>query len=150
MSIKLDELDKKILNILQNNADLGYSELAKMLNVSPSTIYLRIKKLKDLGIIKRIIALVDYTKLGYEIIAYVFVKADPQKYNQVLSKIVNIQEVIEVHDVTGAYYCIAKVIAKNTSDLARILDIIGSIEGVIATETCIVMRVVKEYQGIPL
>ena len=55
----IDDLDKKILNILQKNADLTYAEIAKEVNVSPSTVHLRVKRLKELGYIKSIIAVVD-------------------------------------------------------------------------------------------
>ncbi|MFN3268719.1 MAG: Lrp/AsnC family transcriptional regulator, partial [Zestosphaera sp.] len=53
---EIDELDKKLLNILQENADLTYSEIGKILGVSPSTVYMRLRKLKEKGLIKRIIA----------------------------------------------------------------------------------------------
>lgn len=140
----IDDLDKKILNILQENADLTYAEIAKKVNVSPSTVHLRVKRLKELGYIKSIIAVVDPIRLGFNIRAYVFIKTDPKKHNEALGKISKIKEVVELYDITGEYSAIAKIYATDNEGLARILDILGQIEGVLSTSTSLVMRPIKE------
>jgi len=146
----IDDLDKKILNILQKNADLTYAEIAKEVNVSPSTVHLRVKRLKELGYIKSIIAVVDPGKLGLNIRAYVFIKTDPKKHNEALEKIAKIKEVVELYDITGEYSAIAKVYATDNEGLARILDTLGQIEGVLSTSTSLVMRAIKELPTVQL
>jgi len=146
----IDDLDRKILNILQDNADLTYAEIAKMLNVSPSTIHLRIKRLKEHGYIKSIIAIVDRTRLGYNIMAFIFVKTDPKKHNQALEHIAKIKEIVELHDITGEYSAVAKAFAIDNEHLAKILDVIGQIDGVLSTSTSLVMRSIKELPLIKL
>jgi len=146
----IDDLDKRILNILQKNADLTYAEIAKEVDVSPSTIHLRVKRLKELGYIKSIIAIIDPAKLGFNIRAYVFIKTDPKKHNEALEKISKIKEVVELYDITGEYSAVAKVYATDNEGLARILDILGQIEGVLSTSTSLVMRSIKELPIIHL
>lgn len=146
----IDDLDRKILNILQENADLTYAEIAKMVNVSPSTIHLRIKRLKEHGYIRSIIAIVDPSKIGYNIIAYVFIKTDPKKHNESLEKIAKIREVVELYDITGEYSALAKVYAVDNEGLAKILDVIGQIDGVLSTSTSLIIRSIKELPKITL
>ncbi|RLG71909.1 MAG: AsnC family transcriptional regulator [Thermoprotei archaeon] len=146
----IDDLDKKILNILQKNADLTYAEIAKEVNVSPSTVHLRVKRLKELGYIKSIIAVVDPGKLGLNIRAYVFIKTDPKKHNEALEKIAKMKEVVELYDITGEYSAVAKVYATDNEGLAKILDTLGQIEGVLSTSTSLVMRAIKELPIVQL
>ncbi|OYT59370.1 MAG: AsnC family transcriptional regulator [Desulfurococcales archaeon ex4484_217_1] len=146
----IDDLDKKILNILQKNADLTYAEIAKEVNVSPSTVHLRVKRLKELGYIKFIVAVVDPRKLGLNIRAYVFIKTDPKKHNEALEKIAKMKEVVELYDITGEYSAVAKVYATDNEGLAKILDTLGQIEGVLSTSTSLVMRAIKELPIVQL
>ncbi|PLJ77098.1 Lrp/AsnC family transcriptional regulator [Infirmifilum sp. NZ] len=142
--VKLDHIDKKILEMLQDNAKTPYSQIASQLGISEATVHLRIRKLVNAGIIKRFQAVVDPEKVGKKVTAIIAVIAIPQKYNQVLKQLERMPEVYEIYDVTGEYSTILKVRVRNKEDLAKLIDEIGGIDGVESTKTMYVLRVIKE------
>ena len=68
---KLDDVDRKILDILIDNTRTPFTDIAKRLLISPGTVHVRVKKMEDLGIIKGSSLTLDYKMLGYNFIAYV-------------------------------------------------------------------------------
>jgi len=150
VSVKLDRIDKKLLEILQENAKTPYSKISEQLGVSEATVHLRIKKLLKLGVIKRFQAIVDPEKVGKRVLAIVAITATPQKYEKVLEELKKMPEIYEIYDVTGEYYTITKVRVSNRDELARVLDKIGSIDGVESTRTMYVLRVIKEEHRIKI
>jgi len=150
MTFKMDEIDKRILEKLQNDARVAFRKIAEELEVSESTIFVRVKKLQERGIIKRFMAEISPELVGKGLTAFILIKADPQKYPVVLETLKKIPDVYEIYDVTGNYYAIAKVRTGERGDLAKIIDQIGLIEGVTSTETAIVLRNIKEETRINL
>lgn len=144
VEVKLDHIDRKILEILQDNAKTPYSQIASQLGISEATVHLRIRKLVNAGVIKRFQAIVDPEKVGKKVTAIIAVVAIPQKYSQVLKQLEKMPEVCEIYDVTGEYSTVLKVRVKSREELARIIDEIGSIDGVESTKTMYVLRVIKE------
>ncbi|MCL7384984.1 MAG: Lrp/AsnC family transcriptional regulator [Thaumarchaeota archaeon] len=148
MKAGLDEKDLMILNILQENGRASYSEIAKKLGISEAAVYGRIKKLIKQGYIKKFQAVIDENKIGKMMTAFVAVKAQPHLYDKVLEALVSFPEVQEVHDVTGDYYCLLKLKVKDREALAKILDEIGKMDGVVSTETRVVLRTLKESPNV--
>ena len=150
MTYSLDRLDKEILEILQEDGRISYSKIAQMLNMSESTIHMRIKRLKELGILRGFYADIDMEKIGLKVLAFVQLKADPKKYEQVLNVLKEMKEVAEIYDVTGEYYALVKVVVPSNEDLAKVLDDIGKLDGVTDTYTMMVLRVIKEGKKVNL
>jgi len=146
----LDEKDLKILEILQDDGRASYSQISRILGMSEAAIYSRIQKLLKLGIIRRFQAILDPDKLGFTLTAFIAVTAHPAKYEDVLKALAEIPEIQEIHDVTGDYYCLVKLRARGKESLAKILDRIGSLDGVASTETRIVLRTIKEDYALPI
>ncbi len=150
MSSELDTKDVIILSMLQENGRVSYSEMARKLGVSEAAVYTRVQKLLKNGYIKRFQAVLNDEKLGYGLLAFISIRAQPSRYNEILKKLSGFDEIQEVHDVTGDYYCLLKVRTRSKDELAGLLDDIGRIEGVVSTETKVVLRTIKETQSIPL
>jgi Lrp/AsnC family transcriptional regulator for asnA, asnC and gidA len=150
MQYYLDDVDKKILSILQTDARTPFSRIAKMLNLSEATIHMRIRRMKEAGVIRGFYVDIDPDKIGMNVLAYVLIKADPKKYENVLKTIVEMKEVQEVYDVTGEYYSLIKVRVGDKEELARVLDKIGNLDGVTSTYTMFVLRTLKENKNILL
>jgi len=144
MSSEIDAIDKTILEMLQDNSRIAFRKIAKRLGVSEATVFMRVRKLLEKGIIKRFTALVSPELLGKGLIAFVLLNADPKKHQTVLETLSKIDDVYEVYDVTGTYYAIAKIRMENRDKLAKIIDEIGLIDGVTSTETALVLRCIKE------
>jgi len=144
LSLELDRVDKELLKILQENADLTYAELGRMLGISPSTVYMRVKRLKEKGVIKRIIAEVNSEILGYKLRSLIFLTVDVKKYNKVIEELSKLPQVKVIYDITGEWTFALEVLAKDHIELSDLLDRIGSIDGVQQTSTAVVLRVIKE------
>jgi len=144
LSAKIDSTDRTILNMLQDDARIAFKRIAEKIGVSEATVFVRVRKLREKGLIKRFTALVSPELLGKGLTAFVLINTDPKKLEDVLSTLSNMDDVYEVYDVTGTYYAIVKIRTKNRETLAEIIDQIGMIDGVTRTETAIVLRCVKE------
>ena len=148
--VDLDDTDKTILNRLQEDARISFKEIAKAVGTSEATIFVRVKKLQKSGVIKGFRAVVNPQSVGKQVAAFALVKAEPKSYPKMLAELKSIDEICEIHDVTGAYYSILKMRTSTSEQLAQILDRIGQIEGVAGTETVLVLRTIKEETSIKL
>ena len=70
--MKLDEIDHQILDMLIENTRTPFTDIAKKLLISAGTVHVRVKKMEDYGLIKGSSLILDYDKLGYTFIAYVY------------------------------------------------------------------------------
>jgi Lrp/AsnC family transcriptional regulator for asnA, asnC and gidA len=143
-TLELDDVDRHILNLLQDNARRSFKEIAEEVKVSEATVFVRVKKLMKNSVIKSYKAIVDPKQVGKGTLAFVMLKANPNVYTKVLPTLVNMDEIYEIFDVTGAYYAILKIRTNSTEELAAIIDKIGMIEGITGTETAVVLRSIKE------
>ena len=146
--MELDDVDRQILNLLQDNARRSFKEIAEEAKVSEATVFVRVKKLMKNSVIKSYKAIVDPKQVGKGTLAFVMLKANPNVYTKVLPTLVNMDEIYEIYDVTGAYYAILKIRTSSTEELATIIDKIGMIEGITGTETAMVLRSIKEETAI--
>jgi Lrp/AsnC family transcriptional regulator for asnA, asnC and gidA len=141
---ELDEVDKAILRKLQKDARVSFNEIAKEVGMSEATVFVRIKKLQKNGVIRAFRAIVNPGSVGKQVTAFALVRAEPKSYAKVLAELQNLDDVCEVYDVTGAYYSIIKMRTSTSEQLAKVLDKIGEIDGIVGTETVIALRTIKE------
>ncbi len=138
MSSKIDESDLKILDFLKKNARTPYTTIAKDLKVSEAAVRKRIEKLIRLGVIKRFT--IEY-ELENEVKAIVMVKSTPQiPTPEISKKLVKISGVETVYETTGDYDIIVVVRGINISSINKTIDEIRSIQGVIGTNSTIILR----------
>ena len=119
---KLDALDKKILELILNDARTPFLEVARACNVSGAAIHQRIQKLTNLGILKGSQYIVDPEKIGYETCAYIglYLK-DPERFDEVVAALHRIPEVVECHYTTGSFDMFIKIYAYNNHHLLNII-----------------------------
>jgi len=144
MSEGLDNIDRVILETLQDDARTALRKIAEKTGVSEATIFARVKKLQEKGVIKRFTALVSPELLGKSLTAFVLINTNPKSLQTVLASLQGMNDVYEAYDITGSFYAIAKIRASSREELAKLIDQIGLIDGVISTETAIVLRCIKE------
>jgi len=135
---------QKVLRELQRDARASFKAIAKEIGVSEATIFVRVKKLTEKGVLKGFKAVVDPRAVGKTLTAFILVRAQPKAYPAMLAALKKLEDIYEIYDVTGQYYSILKVRTGGTDELSKIIDEIGSVEGVAGTETMIVFRTVKE------
>ncbi len=155
----MDEKDRRILEILQKNCKLTTKELARMLNMPQTTVFVRIKKLEREGIIKSYRAILDAKKVGKPVTAFVLVSFSyriPEEkkilsQRQIAKKISLFPEVQEVHIIAGQWDMIVKVKAKSVEEVGKfVVERLRKIEGIEKTLTCIVFFTEKEDTAISL
>lgn len=118
----LDNLDKKILRMIAEDARVPFLEVARACNVSGAAIHQRIQKLNNLGVLKGSQYVIDPEKIGYETCAYVGLNLKhPESFDKVVKALKDIPEVVECHYTTGDYDMFIKIYARNNHHL---LDII--------------------------
>ena len=141
--IEIDDLDRQILAMLMQDSKQAYTSLAKRLFVSGGTIHVRMRKLEqELGIVKGARLEVDYSKLGYDISAFLGIYLEKSSlYDDVAEGLSKIPEVVEAHYTTGHYSIFVRIICRDTQHLREVLhDKIQKISGIQRTETFISLQ----------
>lgn len=135
---QLDQLDKKIMQLISEDARIPFLEVARLCNVSGAAIHQRIQKLTNVGVLKGSHFTIDPVKIGYTTCAYMglFLK-DPCNFEQAIEGLKKIPEVVECHLTTGSYDVFVKVYAKNNGHLLDILHEKLQPLGLSRTETTI-------------
>ena len=144
----MDELDDKILGILNEDARKSYREIARELNVSLTTVSNRIKKMEDEKIIERFIPLINQEKIGYDLTAVINVKISHGKLIEVQEKISKDKHVSYVYDITGEWDSLIIAHFKDRRDLNGFIKGVLSLENVEKTNTQIVLNIVKNEKRV--
>ena len=136
---KIDNLDRKILEIIMKNARIPSKDVALECNVSRAAIHQRIQRMIDLDVITGSGYHVDPKVLGFATCTYIGVKLERgSMYRTVVPELEKIPEVVECHFTTGPYTMLIKIYARDNQHLMELLnDKIQNIHGVTATETLI-------------
>ncbi|MBR6204419.1 MAG: Lrp/AsnC family transcriptional regulator [Candidatus Methanomethylophilaceae archaeon] len=137
-----DELDKRIIELLSTSSQGSYRQIAKTLDVHPSTLIQRIKNLESRGIVRGYRANIDYMKLGFEFMGVVNVSASDVVAVQ--EEIAGIPQVVSVFDVTGDSDCMAWIACVDREEFSSVVKRINSIEGVTRTNTSVIMDIKKD------
>jgi Lrp/AsnC family transcriptional regulator, regulator for asnA, asnC and gidA len=145
---ELDDTNKKILRALQKDARASFKQIANDIGVSEATVFVRVRKLQEKGVLQGFRALVDPKSVGKNLTAITLIRAQPRSLVGILDALKKFEDISEIYDVTGQYYSIVKIRTDTTQHLSKIIDEIGMIDGVAGTETVIVLRTVKEEFGV--
>ena len=152
--IKLDQIDRKVLEILQTNAKITNAQLSKEIGLSPAPTLERVKKLEQSGIIKSYHAQLEPEKVGLGVSTFVQIslvghrKAVTESF---VEKFRAIPEVIECHHITGTGDFLLRVISKDISTYQKLmLEKINEIEEVASTQTMVILSTFKESKVLPI
>jgi len=150
---KLDDIDLKILSIIQDNARAPISKLAKQVGLSPPSVHERISKLEERGVIVEYVAVLDAKKLGKSLTAFIGITLDRTccKDEDVINTLKMIPEVQEVHRIAGEEDLLLKMKIEDTSALEKMLiNEVTGIKGVAKTRTMIALSSPVERMKIKL
>jgi len=150
---KLDDIDLKILSIIQDDARAPISKLAKQVGLSPPSVHERISKLEERGVIAEYVAVLDAKKLGKSLTAFIGITLDRTccKDEDVINTLKMIPEVQEVHRIAGEEDLLLKMKTEDTSTLEKMLiNEVTGIKGVAKTRTMIALSSPMERMKINL
>lgn len=149
---QLDTIDLQLLKILSNNSNFTVKELAAQVNLSPSPVFERIKRLENNGYIKKYIALLDAEKLNYGFIVFCNVKLkihDKSIGHRFVEDILKINEVVECYNISGDYDFLLKVYAQNMKHYQDfVFNKLGSVDSIGSTHSTFVMSEIKNSYNI--
>jgi DNA-binding Lrp family transcriptional regulator len=129
-SAELDEIDIRILEMLQDNCNLKMTNIAKELSIAESTIRYRIDRMEKKGVITNYIALLNPRKVGLNITAIMLIKITPQYINSVSVELAKFKELRHLFRSTGVYDMISVVNARNIYHLNELMEKIKLVEGI--------------------
>ena len=143
----LDDIDIKLIRLLQQNARYSLKQLAQEVYLSSPAVSARIERLEKLGILTGYHASVDQQKLGYHITAFINLAMNPDQKPVFYPFISDCPNVIECNCVTGSYSMLIKVAYPSTQELDTF---IGQLQKFGNTKTQIVFSTAVEHRGIGL
>lgn len=142
----MDEIDKKIIKIMSENSRISNSEISKQVFLSIPAVGERIKKLEEKHIIEKYTIRTNRNKLGYKLLAIIFVNIDDtEKIKEFREKITVMEEVIECLHMAGEYDYLLKILVRDTEELEDFLsNKMKSIKGVGRSNTMISLSTLKD------
>jgi len=139
---EIDNVDLKILSLLQHNAKKPYTEVAKKAFVSSGTVHVRMNKLEKMGVVKGASLDLNLSALGYNVGSFLGVFLSKSSlYEKVAAQLTKIPEITSIHYTTGNYSMFVRIYAKSTDHLKDILhDKIQKVDGIERTETFVILE----------
>lgn len=150
----IDQVDKSILNLLQENCKYTIKELASKLNLTTTPIFERIKRLENDGYIKNYKAIIDRKKIGLSLI--IFCNVSLKNHETIMiskfeKEIINFSEVIECYHIAGMYDYLVKVMVKDMDEYQYfVAKKLASLENLGQVQSSFVMTEVKTMANLPV
>lgn len=151
---KIDKTDRKILKILQANGKITNAKLSEEIGLSPAPTLERVKKLENSGIIKSYHAELDSAMLGLGVNTFVQVSLKGHNKPNIetfLSKIRDIEEIIECHHITGSGDFILRIVAKDIASYQQLmLEKVSDIDIVDSLQSMVILSTFKNSKEVPV
>jgi len=144
----IDDLEKKIVRALNQNARKSCREIAKELGISVTAVINKMKKFEKLGVIKGYIPIVDAKYFKFELRAVIALRLSHQCVMGVQKRIAEDTRVISIYDITGEWDSIVIGLFRDTEDLDDFIKNLLSLEGIITSVTHIVLNIVKDEKRV--
>jgi len=153
-SVVLDEIDLRLLKMLQTNSSLTTKELAVKVNLSTTPVFERVKKLEKSGFIKSYVAVLDAEKLnkGLMVFCNITLKEHTREIgNQFVEDIVSLSEVVECYNISGDYDFLLKILVKDMKEYQNfVLNHLGSVKNIGSAQSTFVMGEIKNSHAVPI
>lgn len=148
---RIDDIDVRILELLQENGRIKRSRIAEEVGLSVPTVSDRMRKLTERGVLIGYSATLSPKRLHIDITAFVRVRIDgSDNYPKFVKAVAKMNEIQELHSITGEGSHILKIRTKNTTTLEALLSRLQALPGVVGTTTSIVLSTMKETGFLPI
>ncbi|WP_273727773.1 Lrp/AsnC family transcriptional regulator [Brucella gallinifaecis] len=152
--MKLDDIDRRILRVLQRNGRIANNDLAREVGLSPSPCLRRVRLLEEAGVIDRYVAVLNPAKIGKGLTFFVRIRLDQQDEEtlQTFAKaILNLPQVVECYFMLGDFDAMIRVVAADIEDYRRFQsEHLSRIKGVQSLKTDVPSQTVKQVSEIPV
>jgi len=145
----MDNLDIKILKLLQKNARITVSDIGSEINLSVPAVSERLKKLETSGIILQHTSIINPAYLKKDLTALMFISLERPRFTDRFVEFVKVEEeILECHYLAGDFDYMLKIMTENTGTLEALLNRIKSVQGVQKTRTIVVLSTVKNNYSV--
>ena len=149
--MELDDTDRAILRILQEDARTPFSEVARRIDMSSATVHDRVGRMEEAGVIEGYHAKVNPKSVGYGVSALVGLRVKQGREEDALERLRDIEGVREIHLTTGEWDVMLKVVAEDTDRLRDLMfDRVADMDGFSRSQTMIVLGTDYEADGLPI
>jgi len=149
--VELDETDREILRILQQDARTPFSEIARRIDMSSATVHDRVNRLEERGVIEGYHASIDPKAVGLGISAIVGLRVEQGREQDTLTRLSEIDGVQEVHLTTGEWDVMARVYAENADELRELMfDRVARMDGFSRSQTMVILGSHYESEELPV
>jgi DNA-binding Lrp family transcriptional regulator len=147
---KIDEIDLRIISLLQEDSRLSFNKIAHKLGISVGTALNRVKSLEEKGVLKGYTAIVDPSKIGYGLTAILLIQAEGKHLVDIENEVAKMSNVIAVYDITGDFDFAVIARFKDRASLNTLIKHILAIPHIKRTVTNVALNVVKEDMRIKI
>jgi len=149
--MELDETDRSILRILQEDARTPFSEVARRIDMSSATVHDRVGRMEEAGVIEGYHAEIDPKAVGYGVSAFVGLRVEQGREEDALDRLRDIEGVREIHLTTGEWDVILRVVAADTDRLRELMfERVAEMDGFSRSQTMIILGTDYEQDGPPI
>jgi len=139
----IDEKDMRILSILEEDARMPWRRIARMMNLSEATIYIRVNRLVSRGVIEGYSVILSPEKLGLTATAFILIRCEASRCRAIADKLRELPFVTELHLVTGGYQLLVRIQAPTHDRVTEAVEEITKLKGVIETSTILSLNKYK-------
>lgn len=147
----LDDIDKKIINLLIHNARISYVDIGKSVNLSRVAVKSRIQNLEEKGIIEEYTTIINPQKISNSVSSYFEIEFEPSDFKNAID-ILNRSEIItQIYHVSGKSKLHVHAIASSNEELNKLLnDVVYTLPGIINFNSNIILSSIKDIKGLRL
>ena len=148
--VNIDDLDRRILKLLQSNCRLSFAELSRELDVAEATVRFRINRLVNDGVITKFAAVLDPAKVGMKVSGAILLKIDPTYLDEACKQLVTFSETLYLFQSTGEYDVVSVIVARDMDHLNDLVRKTKTISGVKDARVSVTTRFLKFDPSIKL
>lgn len=146
----VDDLDRRLIRTMAGNPRAGILEIARLLGVARNTVYARLQRLQERGIVTGFGPDLDLAALGYGVMAFTTIEVAQGGFAEVVEHLAEIPNVVEVHTIAGVGDLLCRVVARSNQGIMEIVERILKIPGVDRTTTAISLAEQISYRPLGL
>ena len=148
---KLDAIDFSIIDLLSKDSSTTFVDLAKQIGVSDATIHIRVRRLREVGVIGNFTISVDNRRLGYDLLVFMGVNVGPGFAEEVTNGLSSLDEILEIHEMHNRFDLLLKIRAKNLDELrVLVVNKIRTLPHILDAELMTILKTRKEEQIVPI
>lgn len=150
MTSAIDELDARLIDLMAAEPRIGLMEASRRLNVARGTVQARLAKLTERGVIKSFGPEVEPARMGYPVLAFVFLEITQGRLTEAVEHLQSVPEVLEAHATSGPRDLLVRVVAHDTEQLQDIINRLLSTSAVRRSTSYIVLSTQIAHRTGPL